>query len=219
MNKKLFLASCLATVVASLFTLAPVIAEEPRTIQLPSPQTDGGKPLLQTLKERTSTREYVSDAIPMPVLSNLLWAAFGISRPDSGKRTAPSAHNWQEIDIYIALKDGLYRYDAKAHRLTLVLDQDIRAKTGAQPFVAEAPVNLIFVADRSRMGNASAEEKAFYAAADTGFISQNVYLYCASEGLATVVRRWMDRPGLAKAMNLRPDQEIILSQTVGYPRK
>ena len=149
----------------------------------------------------------------------MLWAAFGVNRPDSGKRTAPSAMNWQEIDIYVATVDGLYLYDAKRHALKPVLAEDIRALTGGQPFVREAPVNLVYVADFSRMGKAKADDKLFYSAADTGFISQNVYLYCASEGLATVVRGSIDRPDLAKVMRLRPDQRVVLAQSVGYPQK
>ena len=100
-----------------------------------------------------------------------------------------------------------------------ILAEDIRFLTGRQPFVQEAPVNLVYVADFSRMGKRKVDDKVFYSAADTGFISQNVYLYCASEGLATVVRGLIDRPALAKVMKLRPDQRVILAQTVGYPQK
>jgi len=148
-----------------------------------------------------------------------LWAASGVNRPDSGKRTAPSAVNWQELDIYVATAEGLYLYDAKSHRLNPILSEDIRALTGRQPFVREAPVNLVYVADFSRMGRGTNEEKEFYPAADTGFIAQNVYLFCSSEGLATVVRASIDRPALAKVMKLRPDQKITLAQSVGYPTK
>ena len=149
----------------------------------------------------------------------MLWAAFGVNRADAGKRTAPSARNWQEIDIYVATADGLYLYDAKGHMLKRVLAEDIRAMTGRQTYVREAPVNLIYVADFSRISSATDADKAFYSAADTGFISQNVYLYCASEGLATVVRGLIDRPALATAMRLRSDQKVILAQSVGYPKK
>jgi len=143
----------------------------------------------------------------------------GINRPESGKRTAPSAVNWQEINIYVSTAEGLYLFDAQAHALTLVAAQDIRALTGLQPFVKDAPVNLVYVADFARMGLGSEADKTFYSAADTGFISQNVYLYCASEGLATVVRGLVDREALSKAMGLRPDQRITLAQSVGYPRE
>ena len=214
--------SILTITIATFFLLvntAVVLAQPPETIQLLKPQTEGGKPLMQALKERESAREFNPDKLPPQVLSNLLWAAFGLNRKDSGKRTAPSAHNWQEIDVYVALEEGLYRYDAKAHLLKLAVAKDIRAATGVQSFVKEAPVNLVFVADFSKMGDSTPEQKIFYSAADTGFISQNVYLYCASEGLATVMRAWIDKPALAKAMDLGPEQSIILSQTVGYPKK
>jgi SagB-type dehydrogenase family enzyme len=190
-----------------------------KPVQLLAPQTDGGRPLMQVLKDRSSSRAFSREKLPLQVLSNMLWAAWGINRPESGKRTAPSAMNMQEIDLYVALAEGLYMYDAKANVLNPVLSKDIRAMTGKQPFVKDAPVNLIYVADYSRMGKGTAKDKAFYSAADTGFISQNVYLFCASEGLATVVRAYIDKPALAKVMKLRPSQKIILAQTVGYPKK
>jgi nitroreductase len=155
----------------------------------------------------------------MQMLSNMLWAAFGVNRPTSGGRTAPSASNAQDMDIYVAMAGGLFLYDAKANLLKLVLPEDLRALTGRQPFVQEAPVNLIYVSDLSKMLRASPGDRDWYAAAHSGFISQNVYLFCASEGLATVVRESIDRPALARAMRLRPDQKITLAQSVGYPKK
>jgi SagB-type dehydrogenase family enzyme len=197
--------------------IAPAQSLQP--VQLPKPQIDGGKSFMQALEQRHSTREFSSEKLPLQTLSNMLWAAFGINRPDSGRRTAPSANNRQEIEIYVAMPAGLYVYDAKQNRLDPVLAEDIRAMTGTQSYVREAAVNLVYVADFSKMGNSAEEDKIFYSAADTGFIAQNVYLYCASEGLATVVRGSIDRPALAGLMKLRPDQRIILSQSVGYPRK
>ena len=194
-------------------------AEELKPIQLPKPQMDGGRPLMQVLRNRSSSREFSPQKLPLQVLSNLLWAASGVNRPESGKRTAPTAANWQEIDIYVATANGLYLYDAKSHLLKPILAEDIRALTGRQPFVKEAALNLIYVADFSRIGRGTNEEKDFFSAADTGFIAQNVYLFCASEGLATVVRANIDRPTLGKTMKLGPDQRITLSQTVGYPKK
>ena len=218
MNNRLFVfASTIA--VASLLCAVVPAGEALKPIQLMNPQTDGGRPLMQVLKDRSTSRSFSSEKLPLQVLSNLLWAGFGINRPAIDHRTAPSAMNSQEIDIYLALSDGLYLYDAKALLLRTVLSEDIRALTGLQPFVKEAPVNLIYVADYSRMTRASPEDKDRYSAADTGFISENVYLFCASEGLATVVRGSIDRAALAKAMRLRPDQKIILAQTVGYPKK
>ena len=174
---------------------------------------------MQILKDRRSSREFSPERVPDQVLSNLLWSAFGINRLDSGRRTAPSARNSQETDIYVAMAEGLFVYDAKAHQLNLLQKEDIRAMTGSQTYVKEASINLIYVADYSKTGKASDEERLLYCAADAGFISQNVYLFCASEGLATVVRGLVDRPALAKVMKLRPDQKIILTQSVGYPKK
>jgi SagB-type dehydrogenase family enzyme len=208
----------LPLLVAVLISPAWLAAQEPKPIELPQPQTEGGKPLMQALKARHTTREFKPNPLAAQVLSNLLWAAFGINRPDSGKRTAPSARNWQEIDIYVAMAEGTYVYDAKTHRLNPVLSGDTRAATGAQDFVKDAPVNLVYVADLAKTGDASAEGQNLYTAVDTGFISQNVYLFCASEGLATVVRGTVDRPALAKLLKLRTDQKIIVAQTVGYPK-
>jgi SagB-type dehydrogenase family enzyme len=218
MNRRSLQAACL---VLAVFLVCPTLTsgEGLEPVPLLEPQMDTGRPLMQVLKDRGSSRAFNTEKLPKQVLSNLLWAAFGVNRPDAGKRTAPSAMNWQEIDIYVASADGLYLYDAKEHALMPVLSEDIRALTGRQPFVQEVPVNLVYVADFSRMGKAKVDDKVFYSAADTGFISQNVYLYCASEGLATVVRGLIDRPALGKAMRLRPDQRVILAQSVGYPRK
>jgi len=162
-------------------------------------------------------RELKPDKLLAQALANLLWAGFGINRPESGHRTAPSAMNSQEVDLYVALPEGLYVYEAKPHQLRLVLNKDLRAKTSRQPFATNAPVVLIFVADLPRLTKAKPEKREFYAAVDTGCISQSIYLYCAPEGLATVVYD-LDRAPLAAAMNLRPEQKIILAQAVGYPK-
>lgn len=191
----------------------------PSPIQLPNPQVEGGRPLMQVLKNRMSIRTFSAEKLPAQTLSNLLWAAYGVNRPDSGGRTAPSAKNWQEIDIYVATADGLYLYDAKKNVLNPIVEKDIRDMTGVQAYVKEAPLNLIYVADYSKVDQARAEDRDFLSAADTGFISQNVYLYCASEGLATVVRASIDRVALAKEMKLRLDQKITLAQSVGYPKR
>ncbi len=195
-----------------------VYSQELKLVKLPEPKMQGGMPLMQALKERKSSREFSPRELPLEVISSMLWAASGINRPESAHRTSPSAMNMQEIDIYLARADGLYLYDAKGNMLMPVVPGDIRPLTGGQPFVKDAPVNLIYVADLSRMGKLSPQDADFLAAADTGFISQNVYLYCASSGLATVVRGWIDKPVLAKAMKLRPDQKIIFAQSVGYAK-
>ncbi len=217
MKKSLILLSIISLFVVSSPDRAHSGARE--QIMLPKPAMTGGMPLMNALAKRQSSRSFTDRALSDQVLSNLLWAADGVNRTDSGKRTAPSAMNKQEIDIYAALAEGLYRYDAKKHALELVLDRDIRAQTGQQDFVARAALNLVYVADLSAAAGADREEKVLYAAADTGFIGQNVYLFCASEGLATVIRGYIDRKALGKAMKLKSGQMIILAQTVGHPGK
>ena len=204
---------------AALLVPSLALAAQVQTIALPKPQTDGGRPLMQALKARHSTREYSDQKLSQQTLSNLLWAAWGINRPDSGKRTAPSARNWQEIDVYVILPEATYVYDAKAHALKPVVAKDLRPIAGTQDYPKTAPVNLLYVADLSKITKGNAESKAFYSAADAGFIAQNVYLFCASEGLGTVVRGLIDRPALAKALGLKPQHKVLLGQTVGYPKK
>ncbi len=208
------------SIVLILFSLPGALsAQELKAIQLVKPQMDSGRLLMHVLKDRKSSREFSNRKLPIRVLSNLLWSACGINRPDSGKRTAPSAKNWQEVDVYVATDKGLYLYDAQKHRLNPVLAQDIHALTGSQSYVKDAPVNLIYVADYGKMENAVNNVKDLYSAVDTGFVSQNVYLYCASEGLATVSLGTMDRGTLGQTMKLRPEQRIILAQSVGYPKR
>lgn len=208
-------------VISIILSLALAGAAEQKIepIKLPAPQMDKGKSLMQTLKSRQSLRNIASDKLPLQELGNVLWAARGINRPESGKLTAPTACNWQEIDVYVAQAEGLYLYDAKAHILSPVLNEDIRTFTGKQKFVQTAPVVLIYVTDHEKMTRGTDETRAFYSATDTGFISQNVYLYCASEGLATVVLGMVDKPQLEQKMKLKPTQRVILTQPVGYPAK
>jgi nitroreductase len=187
-------------------------------VKLPAPKMDGGMPLMQALKERRSGREFSSEKLPIETLSNMLWAAWGINRPD-GHRTAPSARNMQEIDVYVALSDGLFLYEPKEHRLRKILSEDIRAATGSNPYVKDAAANLVYVADPARGNLTDPTAIEFYTGADTAFLAQNVYLFCASERLEVVVRGSIDRPALAKIMKLRPDQKITLAQSVGFPKK
>jgi nitroreductase len=193
------------------------IAQEMKPVTLSAPDTSGGKPLMQTLKMRKSTRRFSDRKLSIQTLSNLLWAANGVNRPEDKKRTAPSAMNRQEIEVFVAMQEGLFRYDAFSNTLLPVLAEDIRSETGSQDFVPVVPVNLIYVAAVTGDSTVTEAERIFYPAADCGFISQNVYLFCASEGLGTVVRGMVDRPALAKKMGLRPDQRILLAQSVGYP--
>jgi|SRR5271165_4712505 len=209
-----FLGIVLLTIGFSLLSTAQSL----KLVQLPPPQTKGGRPLMQVLSDRKSTRDFGPSTLSPQTLSNLLWAAFGINRPD-GRRTAPSAMNWQEVIIYVATPEGVYIYDAKANALNPVLAGDYRAATGTQSFVKDAALNLVYVSDFSKTGNAASSEGEMYTAADVGFITQNVYLYCASEGLATVVRASIDKPTLSKTLKLQPNQKIILAQSVGYPKK
>jgi nitroreductase len=204
----------------ALLAVCPALwaADEAKPIALPAPRKTGGKPLMQALNERKSTREFAPDKLPPQTLSDMLWAANGVNRP-GGQRTAPSAVNVQNIDIYVTLPEGAYLYDAKANGLQPVAAGDIRKLAGTQAFVATAPANLVYVADQAKMTAAQGEEKLVWSSAGVGFISQNVYLYCASEGLVTVVRAFVDKAALGKALKLRDDQRIILSQTVGYPKK
>lgn len=184
---------------------------------LPPPLFPQGATLLAALKCRRSTRAFHADPIPVETLSALLWAAAGINRPESGGRTAPSAHDWQEIDVYVVLPEGSFRYDAAAHRLTLVNTEDLRARTGLQDFVGQAPLDLVYVADFARMDGARPEEREFFAGADSGFIAQSAYLACAALGLGSVVRALIDRRTLAPALGLRTSQRIVLAQTIGLP--
>ncbi len=210
--------TCLAfwTGLILLATAGPAQALEP--IELPPVQKDGGKPLMQCLAERQSLRAFDARPLPDQVLSNLLWAAWGINRPEAGKHTAPSASNRQEIQVYVTTAQGVYLYEPAVHTLQPVMEGDLRAATGSQPYVAEAPVNLVYVADTAKMRMPSDEWVTFYAAADTGFIAQNVYLFCASEGLACCVRGLVDREALAAKMGLRPEQRVVLAHSVGYPK-
>ena len=186
-------------------------------MSLPAPQTEGGKPLMQALKLRATARAFAPDPLPPQTLANLLWAAWGINRPQEGKRTAPSARNWQEIDVVVLNATGAYLYDAAGNALKPLAAGDLRALAGTQDFVKDAPVTLVLVADTARMQGGPDTQP--YAYADAAFVSQNVYLFCASEGLATGVRASVDRPALARALKLRESQLVVFAQSVGFPRK
>ena len=200
-----------------LIPVGLITAQELKPVALPTPQTSGGRPLMQVLKERKSVRDFGPEPLSRQTISNLLWAAWGVNRED-GRRTAPSASNRQEIDVYVVMADGAYLYDAQANALKLVAPADLRKLAGTQAYVAGAPVNLIYVADTAKLGGDDAARLAT-ANADTGFIAQNVYLFCASEGLGTVVRGSVNRDDLGKALNLRAGQRITLAQSVGYAKK
>ena len=195
----------------------PAKGDTAPTISLPPAERTGGLPLMEALANRRSMREFVPDALPLPVLSGLLWAACGLNRQDGG-RTFPSALNAQEVDVFVALPSGAYRYDAATHELRLVAASDLRRITGYQDFVDEAPMDLVYVADHRRMHLMPAAQRESYSSVAAGAIAQNVYLFAASNGLATVLRAWIDREAIADALGLTHDEQVLLSQTIGYPK-
>ena len=193
------------------------IATAQSTIQLPEPQKNGGMPLMEALAKRSTARAFSTKEISNKQLSNILWAAFGVNRAD-GKRTAPSTMNFQGTDIYVLLKSGAYIFDAKNNKLTQVLSEDIRVMGGTQTFVKDAPVQLILVSDLSKLGKGSNEEKMNISNIDAGYISQNIYLCCVSEGLVTGARGSVDHKALAAKLKLRQDQGIVIAHSVGYAK-
>jgi SagB-type dehydrogenase family enzyme len=195
----------------------PVEGEEAPRWVLPAPSREGGMPLLNALRLRQSQRTFAADALPEQQLSDLLWAAGGVNRPELGGRTVPSAMNAQELQIYVALPQGLYRYRPVPHELERVAQRDVRPVTGYQDFVDDAALDLVYIADHSAMSLVAAERRTEYAFATAGATAQNVYLYCASAGLATVVRAWFDRAALSEAIGLGTDEQLLLTQTVGKP--
>ena len=197
---------------------AAAMAGELKPRDLPPPRSEGGQALTAALKLRRSTREYSDRPLPAQVLSDLLWAAFGINRPASGDRTAPYWRHVMVIDIYLAMADGVWLYEPTSHRLLPYASEDFRAQTGLQDFVATAPLNLVYVAHGERMTDIPPEERRLYASVDVGFIGQNVYLFCASEGLATVFRGAVDTAKLGQALKLPEQQFVTFAQSVGYPR-
>lgn len=187
-------------------------------MDLPAPETAGGMGLMEALQHRQSQRAFLPEPLSPQTLSNLVWAACGINRKDLNGRTAPSAMNAQEVDLYLALPQGLYRYLPRQHLLEQVVAGDVRRVTGYQDFVDNAPLDLIFVADHTRMGLIPASKRVLYCAVSAGAMAQNIALFCASAGLANVVRAWFDRQALAQAMRLEPAQQILLTQTIGLPQ-
>ena len=196
----------------------PAVAQQPAAIDLPAPRSEFGRSISQALRMRRSQRDFASRPLPLQVLSELLWSAFGVNRPETQDRTAPSWRHARETEIYAAMATGTWRYDPLAHRLEPHLTGDIRAQTGVQDFVAVAPLTLVYVSDASHLSGVSPQEQRRFAAADTGFIGQNVYLYCASELLACVFRASLDTERLGRTLNLAETQFIEFAQTVGYPK-
>jgi len=217
MRKRILNAVCI------VILLGLTIPAGSQDIVLPAPDRTGGKPLMQALNERQSTRTFTEGEISNQQLAELLWAAWGINRPADKKRTAPSSRNMQEIDVYVSMKSGLYLYLAETNTLKQIHNRDIRSLCGTQDFVATAPLNLIYVADMGKLGKNEGDEikesELLSSYANTGFIAQNVYLYCASANLGCVVRGMVPKAKLAPEMALRSNQVIILGHTIGVPVK
>ena len=188
-------------------------------MHLPAPNSHGGKPLMDCLNARCSVRVYSARALQPHALSDLLWAAFGVNRSESDGRTAPYWRHIMVIDVYVATADGVWLYEPKSHGLLPHQTQDLRAQTGTQDFVTTAPLELIYVAHGERMGDIPPEGRRLYAAVDAAFIGQNVYLFCASEGLGTVFRGALDCEALGRALSLDTGQFVTFAQTVGYPQE
>jgi len=208
----------LATIILFVIIFSSnVFSQGAKDIKLPAPVKTGGKPLMEALNARSSAREFSAKELSMQMLSDLLWAADGINRPDVDKRTAPTAMNWQDMDIYVILRLGIYKYMAKENNLKLVKTGNFMKNAGKQDFVEKAALNLVFVSNTSKMAKTTTnEDKILFAGIHSGCIIQNVYLYCASVGLNTVTRRNIDLVELKKTMELSADDMIVTSQTIGY---
>ena len=198
---------------------ANVVAAELSVRDLPPPTQQGGKPLMEALLLRRSTRVYAPTPLAPQMLSDLLWAANGVNRPATGERTAPYWRHIMVTDIYAAMADGVWLYEPGTHKLQPYMQADIRTETGLQDFVGTAPLDLIYVAHGERMSDIGPQERRLYASVDAGFIGQNVYLFCASAGLATVFRGAVPYDELTKKLGLPAEQFVTFSQTVGFPGK
>jgi hypothetical protein len=226
MNRRTFIKAVPAFTV--LAGTASSFAQDLQPITLAKPQADGGKSVLAALWQRRTIRNISAEKLPAQVLSDLLWAAFGVNRPKGPfaggtGRTAASASNSQEIDLYVALPEGVYLYEAVPHRLTPVVSGDFRGRSGRRA-AARAPVNIFYVVDIAKYSKAPFQEpglrnpeiqKSYYYVA-TGLIAQNVYLFAASQGLAAHFHN-CDKENTAKEFKLRPEQRVLFAQTVGYP--
>ena len=199
-----------------IFYQSVVFTQSGTDISLPTPVVNGGKPLMDCLLERKSSRDFSKTPIPIQILSDLLWGAYGINRTEEGKHTAPTARNWQDIEIYVIIPSGVYRYESTSHELKLLKIGDHSKTAGRQDFVSIAPLNIIIVSNFDKMGEMTVEDKKLYAGIHAGAVMQNIYLYCASVGLNTVARRLFNHDELAKIINLSSNKQIILTQTVGY---
>ncbi len=208
--KKLFSLFLLALISCATFAQSDLI-------ELPAPEKEGGMPLMQALDKRQSNRQFTNTDMPKQTLSNLLWAAYGINRPEAGKHTVPSSRNVQDISVYVTTKDGAFLYLPEENALKQIVGKDIREHTGKQEFTADAAVNLVYVSDFTKYDGDNDQIKKITASAHCGFIGQNVYLYAASEGLSCVFRAWIDNDLIHKKLGLSDNQHVMYCQSVGYP--
>ncbi|WP_010664447.1 SagB/ThcOx family dehydrogenase [Marinilabilia salmonicolor] len=210
----------LLLVFLSFFSISSMLNAQ--SLELPEPEKTGGLPLMEALNQRSSSRDFSSEELTRQQLSNLCWAAWGYNRKEFKKRTAPSSMNKQEMELYVVLKNGAYLYNAEKHQLDLIKKGDLRSYCGSQDFVSIAPVNFVYVANMKKAGVNKPEEispaQIATSHANTGFIAQNTYLACASEGLICVVRAWIDKEAFAKALELSPLHKVILAHTIGHAK-
>ncbi|NDV58599.1 SagB/ThcOx family dehydrogenase [Bacteroides sp. 519] len=192
-------------------------ASTEKVIKLPSPNMNRPSTVMNSLSERKSTREYSDKELTLADLGDMLWAANGINRPKEGNRTAPSAMNKQDVDVYVIMAKGAYLYDAANHSLNLIIEGDHRALVaGKQDFVLQAPVSLVLVSDFSRLGEPENERVKAMGAVDVGIVSQNISIFCAAAKLATVPRASMEHATLKTTLGLTDAQSPIINHPVGY---
>lgn len=194
------------------------LSPESGNIKLPEPAKEGGKPLMNCLNERHSSREFSDKEIPLQMLSDLLWAGYGINREGDGKHTIPTSMNRQNMELYAIIPQGVYRYNEKANELELIQAGNHMSAAGKQDFVGTSKLNIIVVSDMEKLGDGSPEVKAMTAGIHAGSIIQNIYLYCASAGLNAVVRAWFDQEALAGTLRLTGNKQVILAQTIGFAK-
>ena len=196
-----------------------VSAQDSKNITLNAPSKQRGTDIMETFAKRQSYRSYSTKELSLQDLSDVLWAANGINRPAKGMRTAASAMNFQDIDIYVCTKDGAYFYDPKGNKLNLIIAEDLRkVVAGGQDYVLDAPVSLVLVSDFSKMNNGNSEQCHLFGALDAGIVSQNISIICAGLGLATIPRASMDKVTLSKKLKLKTNQVLYLNHPIGFTK-
>jgi nitroreductase len=219
MNKIKTICGCLCLAILLSSAFAEECATMSGKVLLPTVKKEGGMPLMEALSKRQSVREYdYSKAISEEMLSELLWATCGVNRPD-GKRTAGSTLNKQAVSVYDVVEKGIYLYLPQENALELVCEGDFRAQTGMQPFVKAAALNLVFVGDEKKLGVGDKSRVSLMLGVDAGLMSQNLYLYCASKGLGTVVRGSIDGEAFGKILGLQSHEKVLLAQTISWPKE